>query len=283
MRKILKSIILVTLVICSVFTVVLAAERTTAEISAPNEVRVGNTLTVKIPVTGSGDGVNGLQGTLNYDRNVLELINQDTSVDGWYLSGYNDNTGIFLAEVRNVSDKDSFITDKKDLVTFEFRVKDDTEAATTEVSVKDIIASGSASIENTEVSKVIAIVGASGDTNTITNNTTNTTNTVTNNTTNTTNTIVNNTTNVIVNNTTNTNTNSNKTNTNTNTNSNKTNTNTNTNTKTTNNTANTNKNDVANKVIPKTGSESFAAKAVICSVIALVVFYIKYKKLEDVI
>ena len=256
MRKVKLSIILI-LIVCSMASLVMAADIAKVDITAPNEVAVGKTISVSIPVTGIDEGVNGLQGTLKYDSNVLELIDgkPNTTANGWMISGYNEETGIFLVEPQDVSDKSIYITDTTDLVTFEFKVKDDAELGETEVNIKNLVASGVPSLESTEISKKLNVVGASVN-NTVANVT------VTNNT---------------VNNTTNTanNTNNNKTSGGSTSNTSKNNTAA----ATTQNTAD----NTANKKIPYAGEESIIFKASIGFIVIAVIFYLKYKKYEDIV
>ena len=243
--------------VCSLLNFSNAAGQTVIDISAQNEIEKGKTLVVTLPVTGDGDGVNGLQGTLKYDSTVLELVDKST-ITGWTITGYNASTGVFLTEVSNVADESTFITDKKDLITFKFKVKENATSGNTQIDVTNIVASGASSLQNTSVSKTVNIVGTTNSNNNSNSNTENSSNNNTNNNYNNSN-----------NSSNNSNNSSNSSNSSsTNYSSRKTNTDTST---------------TATKAIPYAGTEKLLLKCIIVLSILSIFFYLKFNKYKDVI
>ena len=249
------SIILISfLLVCSLLNFSNAADKTIVDISTQNEIEPGKILIVTLPVTGDGDGVNGLQGTLKYDSNVLELVDKST-ISGWTITGYNPSTGIFLAEVSNVADQSTFITNKKDLITFKFKVKDNATVGETKIDVTNMVASGANSLQNTSVSKTVNIVGATNSNSNSNSNTENSSNNNTNN-------------NSSSNNNSSNNSNNSSNSGSTNNSSNK---------------ANADKSTIATKAIPYAGKEDLLVKLMIVLGVLSIFFYIKFNKYKDVI
>lgn len=120
----------------------------------------GDTITVTIGVKGTQKGVTGLQGTLNYDKSVLEYVSKSMLKDGWRCTGYNNDTGVFLAEISSTSDTNSYITGTESVISFEFKVKNNATEGTTEFKVSNLV-TVNGSLENRTVSEIITILSES--------------------------------------------------------------------------------------------------------------------------
>ena len=164
--------ILTLLVVIS--TTVLAANSAKINISVPKEIKKGETIQAKLVIENASDGVSGIQGKLEYDASVLEYIDSKALLEGWFISGFNKDTGIFLIEPTNVGDTDKFITGTKNVIEISFKVKEDSNEEETEIKISNIVLSG-ANSENKEISKTIKITNENdnSDNNNNDNNNTN--------------------------------------------------------------------------------------------------------------
>ena len=158
MKKIVK-ILIITIIICMAqYCQVFAASNVNINLVSNDSVKVGDEITITITGGGDGEGINGWQGKINYDSNVLEYVNKKSEKEGWSVTGYNQSTGIFLAEVINVLDNNTFEKNKENpILSFTFKVKDTTVSDTT-VTVSDIVASPTnLEVTNNSLSKKITI------------------------------------------------------------------------------------------------------------------------------
>ena len=65
-------------------------------------------IVIHISVHGLEEGILGMQGTLNYDHDNLEITDIKINDENWMISAFNDENGKFLAEI---SDEAFFNTD----------------------------------------------------------------------------------------------------------------------------------------------------------------------------
>jgi len=123
-------------------------------------VKPGEEITIKICSTGLTKSVNGLQGKIEYDTNVLEYIGKKSEQETWSITAYSKDTGIFLAEVKNVLETETLNLDEETpIVSFTFKVKDNVQINKSKITVSDIvIAPGTLQIEKKYAEKEIKIV-----------------------------------------------------------------------------------------------------------------------------
>ena len=126
-------------------------------LSTVDTANKGDNINVAIVVKGTQAGVQGIQGTLNYDSNILEYVSNSTEKEGWKITGYNNTTGIFLAEITNVTDSGCFVYNTEKVVSFNFKVKDTTSLKETKINLSNVIAVGANNIESVEDNKTITI------------------------------------------------------------------------------------------------------------------------------
>ena len=279
--------ILTLLVVIS--TTVLAANSAKINISVPKEIKKGETIQAKLVIENASDGVSGIQGKLEYDASVLEYIDSKALLEGWFISGFNKDTGIFLIEPTNVGDTDKFITGTKNVIEISFKVKEDSNEEETEIKISNIVLSG-ANSENKEISKTIKITNENdnSDNNNNDNNNTNINNNNNDDNNNSGNSDNNNEDN---NNNSGNSNNNNNNNTNINNNNNDDNNNSgnsdnnnsgNSNNNNSNNNNNTDKSTIKENKLPKTGTnENLLIMTLI--LFAIVIFaYKKYRKYKDI-
>lgn len=156
----IKLIIIITAIIIIAMPIKKFATATTkVYLEVPASGNSSDTITVVVKTTGSSEGLTGIQGTLNYDKNQLEYISNTIIKEKWFVSGFNQNTGIFLLEVNDISDTASFIYEDTEIASFTFKIKDSAVAGNTSITLTDIVAPGASELENTETSENISING----------------------------------------------------------------------------------------------------------------------------
>lgn len=150
--------LLMFLLIASVipFSEVFADSNACVLLRANNTAKRGEMIYLSVILSGSNMNVSGLQGTLNYDSSVLDFKGYSIKQFGWSVSDYSPTTGVFLTEIKEVTNQSAIVTQSSEIVSIEFKVKDNATLGNTTITVKDIVASGTSLISNTE-SKVIEI------------------------------------------------------------------------------------------------------------------------------
>ena len=126
-----------------------------------NEVNKGNTFVVTIGIVGTSEPVLGLQGKLNYNKDIFECIEKNMVFKKWRLTSYNENTGMFLLEIADLQDPDPYVRDETSIVSFTFKVKDDANISGEEIietlTISNLIVAGGVSLEEETVSKNVKI------------------------------------------------------------------------------------------------------------------------------
>ena len=172
MKKLIKKIIIFTIIINIIIQIISIKKVEAIEASDLAEVTLttsggitqGETVTITIGVNGTTKGVAGLQGTLEYDKDILEYVEKTMLYDGWRCTGYNNDTGIFLAEISNTSDKNSYITTSTPVISFTFKIKENAKIGVTEFGVSNLVTVNS-SLQSRKVTTNI-IVSSESDKNT---------------------------------------------------------------------------------------------------------------------
>ena len=146
------------LIIVAMSTKVFAADTSSVTLNAPASVKKGDTVTVNVNITSADVASNGLQGTLKYDSNVLEFVKKVDVKSDWGFTAYNPSTGIFLIEVKQISNLDTYIKNSSANVgAFVFKVKKNTTASKTTVEVSDMVIGGSSKLQSKTATKTIKI------------------------------------------------------------------------------------------------------------------------------
>ena len=141
-------------------------------ISMPSKAKTGETVKVVVSIANATSGIGGIQGKIEYDTNIFEYVGKKCVLNNWSVTGFNEATGIFLAEVDNVGDESTYITGNKDVIEFEFKVKNNVTLGNTDVSISDIVLAG-ADEYNKETKASINISSDSNNNQSNINNTSN--------------------------------------------------------------------------------------------------------------
>ena len=147
MKTIIKKVIIFTIITNIIIQIISIKQVNAEETSDLAEITLatsggnvqGDKVTITIGVNGTKEGVAGLQGTLEYDKNVLEYEGKTMLYSGWRCTGYNNDTGIFLTEISSTTDKDSYITTQFPVISFTFKIKDNAKIGATQFIVSDIV------------------------------------------------------------------------------------------------------------------------------------------------
>lgn len=142
MKKQVKILMLVIILIIACTLTVNASDATASLNLSSVEVHKGDTFTVTLNVT-CEEGINGLQGTVNYDTTKLDLVNiAVTDTTKWVNLGENLN----LAVIHNSSDTET----STDIVKVTLKVKDTAEVGEAKVTISDIVVDSDAASNSTK-------------------------------------------------------------------------------------------------------------------------------------
>ena len=158
-KRMILSIVLLAFILITICSKVFADEKVIVTLNAEDTVKKGDTVTVFVNINSTSSSITGLQGKLNYDSSILEYISSKSEKQGWFVSGFNESTGMFLVEISDVSNENAYIKNgSENVVSFTFRVKANTSASETLVEVSNIVLSGTNELEENYASKTIRII-----------------------------------------------------------------------------------------------------------------------------
>ena len=177
MIKNLKKILIIMIFTLLSMSINVKASTTNTTIVGEDECTKGDVITLEVKVQGTEKGLIGAQGKISYDKEVLEYKSCEIVASGWKHLTFNENTGIYLAEIETIGDEKAFVKTETAILRFKFQVKETTKTNTT-VSIDEIIYTDSEyqTIDSGNVSKTIKIVEKDNDGNNNNDNENNTNN-----------------------------------------------------------------------------------------------------------
>lgn len=135
MKKMISFTLALVLCVC-VLSVCVFAANPSASLTGPDQVRAGDTITLTFTL--DGKGLFAVSGTLDYDKDVLELVEAASKKKTWEIELFGD---VIVAEGKDFEDP---VDGKTALFTLKFRVnKNVTTGSAVSVSVTDLLASDS--------------------------------------------------------------------------------------------------------------------------------------------
>lgn len=152
-----KVIFLIIFLISILLTTVGVEAVSSISLNSENVVKEGDNIVFEVEVNTNDTLIGGIQGKIQFDKNVLEYVSYEIEKNGWDVTGFNKETGIFLAEVKDIGDEESYIKNSDKLIKFTFKVKNNIEKDSTEVKVSDMVISGEGELENKEIIKNVNI------------------------------------------------------------------------------------------------------------------------------
>lgn len=121
----------------------------------------GDTFVATIGIIGTSQGVSGLQGTWNYNRDIFECIERNVLFEKWRLTGWNKDSGVFLMEIIDFQDSNSYVKDEKSIISFTFKVKEDANISDEEIeetlTISNLVVAGGVELEENTISKNVKI------------------------------------------------------------------------------------------------------------------------------
>lgn len=177
--KIVVSVLLMILIIT--ISSYVSAFSASMKLESSSKLNVGDTVevTLKISNIDAGAGIDAIAATLEYDKNVFDVVTKDsfTGLNNWSLGIYSEETQMFTLL------RTSKVNISSDVLTIKLKVKSLTNIQTSNVKVKDVTASGGALVDGgtgeIEISDVNVILNKKTSTQNTNNNAIN--NNVTNN------------------------------------------------------------------------------------------------------
>ena len=122
-KKISVSVIVLLLIILNIFSDFSIA--TSDEYISLKSEKIEDTDKIKIifNVSGLEKGVLGLQGTLNFDHEVLELEDAKINDENWKMTALNKENGKFIAEISDEEffNEEKFLYEKEGFIEFIFK------------------------------------------------------------------------------------------------------------------------------------------------------------------
>ena len=174
-NKCLISILLIILIITISGQV--SAFSASMKLQSSSKLNVGDTVEVTLNISNidAGDGIDAIAATLEYDKNVFELVTKDSfeGLNNWNLGIYSETTQM-LTLLRS-----SKVNTASDVLKLKLKVKNVTDIQSSNVKFKDITASGGALVDGgtgeIEITDVNVTLNKSTSAQTTNNNTTNNT------------------------------------------------------------------------------------------------------------
>ena len=182
----IQAILLIMVMLVTALSVTVKADNNYSvgmALTSNSKLKAGATITVSVNLTSinAGNGIDGIEAGLEYDKNVFEEITDSS------LKSSNDWVKTYAPTTQRMTFyKNTKVTKPETVATFTFKVKDTLNVNSTKITLKDIKASGGIesnggtgdiTVDNTVLT--LTAETANSTTNTITSNTVKKDNTVT--------------------------------------------------------------------------------------------------------
>lgn len=141
--KIIVSVLLMILII--IISSYVSAFSASMKLESSSKLNVGDIVEVTLKITNidAGAGIDAIAATLEYDKNVFDVVTKDsfTGLNNWSLGIYSEETQMFTLL------RTSKVNVSSDVVKIKLKVKSLTNIEISNVKVKDITASGGALVD----------------------------------------------------------------------------------------------------------------------------------------
>lgn len=184
MKRKMKSLLFITIVTAIVCIAgIVNAYSVTAELNSSSKLKAGDIVevTYKFTSVDAGDGIDSIEGALEYDKSVFEEVTEDSfeGLNKWKIGIYSTETQRFTAT------KSEKITAGSDVFTISLKVKDTINKDSAVIKIKDVFVSGGTQTGDIEVAEKSVTISKEAEAQpeqpkTNTEPTTNTTNPITN-------------------------------------------------------------------------------------------------------
>lgn len=111
-------------------------------LTSASKLKAGDVVvvTLKILSLDAGEGIDGIQAALEYDKDIFEEVTEDNieGLNKWRMNGYSEDSQIFTMT------KSTKVNEASDILTISLKVKDNLadDVESTEITLKDIKVSG---------------------------------------------------------------------------------------------------------------------------------------------
>ena len=123
MSKKIYMCLILKIIVVAIFSVVCFADSNKYVFLKSEKPNAENEIVVHFSIHDLEEGILGLQGTLNYDHENLELVDIKINDDNWIISAFNKDNGKFIAEIGDEGffNTDMHIKDKDNFIDFKFK------------------------------------------------------------------------------------------------------------------------------------------------------------------
>ncbi len=152
MKKLISTLVVITILFATIFTVSVSAASASASLTGPGTVRAGDKITLSFNLNGSG--IFGASGTLSYDSSQVTLTGTSQKIGSPWAVEFNGNN--FVAYDNNLSNP---INGNKTLFTVTFTVKSVAAGTNIKISYTGVKASdgnADANVGTVTYSKTVA-------------------------------------------------------------------------------------------------------------------------------
>jgi hypothetical protein len=134
----------------------MATEGYSINIANTEAINENDELKVTIKMEEVKNSILGVQGTLEYDKDILEITEINTLKDSWMIT-FNEENGTFLLEISDDSfyDENEYIHDNEDFLEIKFKVKDGNKRVDLKISNIKVVDNEFNTIEIEDFSKTI--------------------------------------------------------------------------------------------------------------------------------
>ena len=152
MKRKMKSLLFITIVTTIVCIAGIAnAYSVTGELNSSSKLKAGDIVevTYKFTSVDAGDGIDSIEGALEYDKSVFEEVTEDSfeGLNKWKIGIYSTETQRFTVT------KSEKITAGSDVFTISLKVKDTINKDSATIKIKDVFVSGGTQTGDIEVAE----------------------------------------------------------------------------------------------------------------------------------
>lgn len=121
MKKLIVILANIVLLLCIMTNIVFGSSETLSL----KKVEENEYIEVYLSISGEDVQLMGVQGTLTYDKDALELVEKNVKKADYSITAYNEETGIFMIEVSDSAfyNKEAYIHSNDEFLELKFKVK----------------------------------------------------------------------------------------------------------------------------------------------------------------
>lgn len=140
MKKTMKIILFVILVLLLILShKVEASNSASIELKMEEPINDNKEIIVEMSIKGIEKGILGIQGTLVYDKEKIEILETTITNENFKLTAWGEDTGTFMIEIADEAfyNKDAYIYSEENILKLKIKVKDNANLNKTSIEIKD--------------------------------------------------------------------------------------------------------------------------------------------------